>query len=185
MWRARRAVVASAGAVPAAATAAGCLPWGSGSGAPAQSAGPTTLRSLLPSFLQTRWTTEVPVVSSFETTFPKYKVDIEVAGGLWSQEYRDKFQAKVASGESIDALFVPSDWAASYGKSGMFKDLKPLMAKQRVADLKDYSPGPLAAATHENKLLALPWAVFTQLLWYNADLLRRAGQPLPTPSWGW
>jgi ABC-type glycerol-3-phosphate transport system substrate-binding protein len=43
----------------------------------------------------------------------------------------------------------------------------------------------MGAVTYRNKLYALPYQVFTELLLYNEDLLTREGQAIPTKDWTW
>jgi ABC-type glycerol-3-phosphate transport system substrate-binding protein len=50
---------------------------------------------------------------------------------------------------------------------------------------KDYWPAVLGAVTYQNKLYALPHQVFTELIYYNEDLLKREGQPVPPKDWTW
>ncbi|MBI3971325.1 MAG: extracellular solute-binding protein [Chloroflexi bacterium] len=43
----------------------------------------------------------------------------------------------------------------------------------------------MGTVTFQSKLYALPYQVFTELLYYNEDLLKREGQLIPTKDWTW
>jgi multiple sugar transport system substrate-binding protein len=63
--------------------------------------------------------------------------------------------------------------------------LSPLLAKQKAVVAKDYWPSVMGAVTYREKLYALPFQVFTELIYYTEDLLKREGQPIPAKDWTW
>jgi len=184
----RRRLIALSTTLPAsgaAATVACSGPAVRNDAAPTAAAGPVTLRAVLTSGVASLLKDEVPVVPSFEAANPNVKVEIELSSAGWDQEHRDKFLAKLAAGEAMDAWFVPTDWAPSYGKRSALLDLHPLLAKQRGVNVKDYWQPPLAAASYQGKLYALPYSVMTNVMWFNLDLLAPAGLKVPPPTWTW
>jgi len=43
----------------------------------------------------------------------------------------------------------------------------------------------MGTVTYGGKLYSLPYMVFTELIYYNEDLLKKEGQQLPTKDWTW
>ena len=178
------------GAAPALALgAAGIAAAGCGVGQPtAQSQGPVTVRALLDPSLITLFGETSPVLNTFKEANPKITLDIEAGPGPTDGNLGmiNKFKAKIAAGDHLDVYGnAASDTVPAFGKSGLLKDLAPLMAKQRAVSVKDYWPAVMGSITWQNKLYGLPYEVFTELIYYNADLLQKEGQPLPTKDWTW
>jgi multiple sugar transport system substrate-binding protein len=177
------ALVAAGGAVSVAVSGCGVLPE-----QPARSQAPVTLNVLLDPNLITLFGETAPVIPTFQEANPNVKLSIEAgpppADG--AEARYSKFRAKLAAGDVVDVFgLVPSDAVPGFGKQAQVRDLGPLLAKQRAVAAKDYWPAVMGAVTYQGKLFALPYQVFTQLVYYNEDLLKREGQPLPTRDWTW
>jgi ABC-type glycerol-3-phosphate transport system substrate-binding protein len=178
------AMVPAAGAGALGVAAAGC-----GAGQPtAQSQGPVTLHALLDPSLITLFGETSPVFKMFKEANPNVTLDVEAGPGPTDGNLGmiNKFKAKVAAGEALDAYAnASSDTVSGFGKAGLLKDLNPLMAKQKAVSVKDYWPAVMGTVTYGGKLYSLPYMVFTELIYYNEDLLKKEGQPLPTKDWTW
>jgi multiple sugar transport system substrate-binding protein len=179
------------GAVPGvvAGGAAGLVASGCGaSQSPAASQQPVTVRALLDPSLVTLFNETAPVIPTFKSANPHVTLDIEAGPGPSDGNLAmvSKFKAVIASGEQLDVYAnAASDTVAGFAKAGLLKDLGAMMAKQRAVQVKDYWPAVMGTVTYQSKLYALPFQVFTQLIYYNEDLLKREGQPLPTKDWTW
>jgi multiple sugar transport system substrate-binding protein len=179
------------GLAPALAASGGVLgvTAGCGVGQPsAVSQQPVTVRALLDPSLVTLFGETAPIVPAFKSANPQVTLDIEAGPGPSDGNLAmiSKFKAKIASGEQLDVYGnAASDTVAGFAKAGLLKELGPMMARQRAVQVKDYFPAATGAVTYGGKLYALPFQVFTQLLYYNEDLLKREGQPLPTKDWTW
>lgn len=162
---------------------------GCGIGQPSgQSQAPVTLHVLLDPSLVTLFRETAPVIPTFQTANPNITLDIEAGPGPSDGNLAmvSKFKAKLASGEALDVYGnAASDTVAGFAKPGLLRDLTSLLAKQKAVGLKDYWPAVMGTVTYQNKLFALPYQVFTELIYYNEDLLKREGQPLPTKDWTW
>jgi multiple sugar transport system substrate-binding protein len=183
----RRRVVALAPTL--ALGAAGLAAVGCDAGQPAAvSQAPVTVHALLDPSLITLFGETAPVIPTFKDANPNVTLDVEAGPGPSEGNLAmvSKFKAKVAAGEQLDVYGnAASDTVASFAKAGLLKDLTGMMATQRAVQTKDYFPAATGAATYGGKLYALPFQVFTQLLYYNEDLLKREGQPIPTKDWTW
>jgi multiple sugar transport system substrate-binding protein len=174
---------------PAAAGALGIAAAGCGIGQPsAQSQGPVTVHALLDPSLITLFGDTSPTLNLFKQAYPNVTLDLEAGPGPTDGNLGmiNKFKAKVAAGDPLDVYGnAASDTVPGFGKSGLLKDLNPMMAKQRAVAIKDYWPAVMGTITYGGKLYGLPYEVFTELIYYNEDLLRREGQPIPTKDWTW
>jgi multiple sugar transport system substrate-binding protein len=187
------------GAVPGLVAAGGATATGLvGCGATEQTApsqAPVTLHALLdPSLMDLFGATaspaipNAPVIPSFQAANPNVRLDIEPGPGPTDGNLGmvSKFKAKLAAGEQLDVYGnAPSDTVAGFAKPGLLRDLSAMMAKQRTVAVKDYWPAVMGTVTYQSKLYALPYQVFTELIYYNEDLLKREGQPVPTKDWTW
>lgn len=184
----RRRVIGSVPAL-AGAGALGVAAAGCGIGQPSTpSQAPVTVRALLDPSLITLFGETAPVIPTFKSANPNVTLDIEAGPGPSEGNLAmiSKFKAKIASGEQLDVYGnAASDTVAGFAKAGLLRDLGSMMAKQRAVQTKDYWSAAVGAVTYSGKLYALPFQVFTQLLYYNEDLLKREGQPLPTKDWTW
>jgi ABC-type glycerol-3-phosphate transport system substrate-binding protein len=169
--------------------AAGLAAGGCGAGQPSTaSQRPVTVRALLDPSLVTLFDETAPVIPTFKEANPHVTLDVEAGPGPSDGNLAmvSKFKAKIASGEQLDVYAnAPSDTVSGFAKAGLLKDLGAMMARQRAVQVKDYWPAVTGTVTYQNKLYALPFQVFTQLIYYNEDLLKREGQPLPTKDWSW
>jgi ABC-type glycerol-3-phosphate transport system substrate-binding protein len=149
---------------------------------------PVTVRALLDPSLVTLFGETAPVIPAFTSANPHVTLDVEAGPGPSDGNLAmiSKFKAKIASGEQLDVYGnAASDTVPGFAKAGLLKDLSGMMARQSAVRVKDYFPAATGAMTYGGKLYALPFQVFTQLLYYNEDLLKREGQPLPTRDWTW
>src|SRR5919112_2490184 len=168
---------------PALAAGGGVLEATAGCGAN-QPAGvsqrPVTVRALLDPSLVTLFGETAPVIPAFTSANPHVTLDVEAGPGPSDGNLAmiSKFKAKIASGEQLDVYGnAASDTVPGFAKAGLLKDLSGMMARQSAVRVKDYFPAATGAMTYGGKLYALPFQVFTQLLYYNEDLLKREGQP--------
>lgn len=176
-------LVAGAGAVSVAASGCGAFQQPS-----AQSQGPVTLRVLLDPHLITLWGETVPVTPTFLAEHPNVTLNVEAGPGPTPGNLGmvNKFKATLAAGETLDVYGnATSDTVAGFAKAGLLRDLGSMMAKQRAVAVKDYWPAIMGTVTYQGKLYSLPYSAFTELLYYNQDLLEREGQPIPTKDWTW
>lgn len=81
-----------------------------------------------------------------------------------------------ARSREFDVLALDTIWVAEFAQAGWLRDLSPLLSDGDRADL---FPGPLASASWNGRVHALPWFADAGLLYYRADLLERQGLPPP------
>ncbi len=159
---------------------AGILAAACGAGAGQRGQGPVAPAASKPQGTVTfwhNWTTRGPLLRTYldqiEHDNPGLKIeDTEMAnsGG------RVKAAVSLASGAPPDCLHVFNDMLPQLVPARLMRDLKPLMARDKV-DPKLFYDAELAVYTFANTLITLPATVAAnaQFVWWNKDLFRRAG----------
>jgi multiple sugar transport system substrate-binding protein len=79
----------------------------------------------------------------------------------------------------FDLLAVDTIWVQEFAKAGWIAPLDDLLSS---AEQDAFFPGPIAAATFDHRLYAVPWYVDAGVLYYRRDLLDRHGIP-PPATW--
>jgi multiple sugar transport system substrate-binding protein len=88
------------------------------------------------------------------------------------EELRNKTMLAYGSNNPYDAVLVDDIWYAEYASKGMLYDITAKIPA-------NYKEGVLAGAwnvtTKQGKVLGLPWFLDTMYLFYNGDMLKKAG----------
>ncbi len=95
-----------------------------------------------------------------------YKVNVTELS--WN-DGKTKLMAAFNSNTAPDVLELGSDWVAQFSSSGVLKDLDTL------ADFTKFIDFTLAPCKWNDKMYALPWITDTRVMFYNKDLMERAG----------
>lgn len=84
-----------------------------------------------------------------------------------------------AAGTGLPAITVSNTpYIAEYGAGGLCEDLKPY-AEATGYDLSDFGAGMIAATSYEDKQVALPFLISTQVIYYNKDVADELGVTIP------
>nr|MCW2728784.1 hypothetical protein [Aeromicrobium sp.] len=87
----------------------------------------------------------------------------------------------LAKDSSIDLLSLDSAWTTEFAAAGF---LAPVPAAQAAPAADGIVPPALAAATHDERLVAVPWFLDPQVLWFRGNTAERAGLDTTKPiSW--
>jgi ABC-type sugar transport system, periplasmic component len=81
-----------------------------------------------------------------------------------------------ANGDAPDIMFVEPATFLKYASKGMLADLTPYISKQVV---NDYLPSTIHSVTYKNKIMALPYEMELLGLFYNKEMLNKAGISVP------
>ncbi|WP_433519533.1 ABC transporter substrate-binding protein [Nonomuraea sp. CA-143628] len=109
---------------------------------------------------------------------PDVKIELQTAP--WA-DYFTKLNANMASGKLACITSMNGQRLSGYTAA-----LTPLTDEDlKVAGIArtDYSPGALSVMEYGGKLYGLPYDIATMLLFYNADLFKKAGIEPPTNTW--
>ncbi|MEU2669306.1 extracellular solute-binding protein [Streptomyces sp. NPDC007164] len=168
----RRTVLGAALAATSAAALAGCS-----GGRPAD--GRTAVRFLGPETPETFRA----VIRGFERANPDLRIDYTPVP---PDQLGDVLQLRLsAQDDAIDVYAVDQPRVPALTARGFLTDLSPIAGRARAA----VTPEQYGVSSWKGRLRSLPIWTSTQYLFYNADLLTRAGAPLPGAApadrWSW
>jgi len=141
------------------------------SGAHPTQAAPTIVLN----YLSTQGADVMPgIIATYEKANPGVKV---VRQNLPFDQLFQQLQVRLSSGSTdLDIIDVDAPVVAAYAVQGF---LAPLDSYFSAADLAQFIPGTLKTGYYYNHLLAPPLNSSSQVLYYNKDLLRKAGIAFP------
>ncbi len=105
------------------------------------------------------------IITKFEK---EYGIEVETTELSWN-DGKTKLFAAFNSGNAPDVLELGSDWTAQFSAAGVLADLGD---EQALGNFVEFSKAP---AIWDGKAIAKPWVVDTRVLFYNKDLLSKAG----------
>ncbi|MEZ4731020.1 MAG: extracellular solute-binding protein [Caldilineaceae bacterium] len=146
--------------------------------APAEVAGSEDVTTI--TWLTLTWNGVEDVISVFEAENPDINVEAEMVpfNSLFEQ-----IQVRLgANSVDPDVISVDVPLVAGYGLRGWLLPLEDLFTEEERAD---WLEAALEAGSYQGNLLAAPVSTSTQLLFYNADLLEKAGITPPGEDERW
>ncbi len=120
-------------------------------------------------------------VASFLEAHPEIEIELTYTGSY--ADSATKISAAKLSGEAPDLVFT----SASQLYPGEDEDFSmEELVKDSDFDYDDFQPGILEYAKYNGRLASLPFAISTQVIYYNVDLVKNAGLDLvnnPPKTW--
>lgn len=110
--------------------------------------------------------TILAMVNDFEEQNPDIKVNLTDL--TWANGH-EKIVIAFVSNTAPDVLELGSDWVAQFAASGHLADISDLVA----ADSENFHGWGMA--TYESKVYGWPWILGTRVIFFNRDLMNRAG----------
>jgi multiple sugar transport system substrate-binding protein len=89
----------------------------------------------------------------------------------------------VATGNAPDIICLDNPDFAMFSSRGAMLDITERVANSKVIDTSVYYAGPMASVTWDGKLYGVPKATNTIALFYNKDLMAKAGIANPPETW--
>lgn len=86
----------------------------------------------------------------------------------------------LTSNGNYDVALIDAPWTAKFAKAGILQDVSDKLAD---ADRKDIFEGALSAVEYEGKLYGMPWLNDTKYLFYNKEMLEKAGIAKAPATW--
>ncbi len=135
------------------------------------------------------------LIADFEAQNPDIKVQRTNVGS--PAQLATKLQTMLAAGDPPDAFYLESERVADLAAKGLLADISPFIEQDRQAgrptvDLSDFFPPVVKAFRYDGHqvgrgpLYGLPKDFTTVGFYYNKNLFRRAGIPLPPhDDWTW
>jgi multiple sugar transport system substrate-binding protein len=112
------------------------------------------------------------MITSFNASQGDYVVE-----GL-SVPDQQKIQVSIAAGDGPDVSDTFSSLTAAYANKGILEPLNPFIDRDGY-DLSDFMPAALESGTVDGVIYSLPISVNLMMLYYNKDLLAKAGYTNP------
>lgn len=137
---------------------------------------------------------EIAVLRALLDEFEQNHPDIHVKLLHIPENYYQKLHILVAGDLTPDVIFTNSISFPIYASQGIFRDLRPFLAKngQVGAGLsrETFYPSALQAfqwktAQGQEVQGALPRDISNLVIFYNRDLFQKAGVPYPQAGWTW
>lgn len=123
-------------------------------------------------------TTINKVLSVFQQRYKNITVTPRL--NSWS-DYWPKYNADVAAHSTADVQFLT--FVPSYAQKGALYELSQLLKKFGKSIPKGYTKGQLALFEYKKGVYGVPRDNDTKVIFYNKDLLRKAGVAFPKSSW--
>jgi multiple sugar transport system substrate-binding protein len=118
------------------------------------------------------------MTSDFEKANPGVKVNLEFVP---YEALHDKIVAAAGAGaQGYDVVLFDTIWPAEFAKNGFLQDVTGRIAADDSAKIFD---GAWSTVTYEDKRWGMPWILDTKYLFYNKDMLAKAGIAAPPKTW--
>jgi multiple sugar transport system substrate-binding protein len=118
------------------------------------------------------------MTEEFEKSNPDIHVNLELVA---YEALHDKIVAAHGAGaDGYDVVLFDGIWPAEFGKNGFLKDVTsriPAAQKDQVFD------AAWSTASYGGKVWGMPWILDTKYLFYNKDMLQKAGIAAPPATW--
>jgi multiple sugar transport system substrate-binding protein len=129
---------------------------------------------------------EIAVYEALVTAFEKQNPDIDVQ--LIPVSDKDDHLAKLttsfSNGTPLDAWLINFREYSQYVARGAVDAIGPYLDEHGV-DSNDYFDQPMEAFTYDGELQCMPQNISSLVVYYNAQLLERAGLKRPSADWDW
>jgi len=109
-------------------------------------------------------------IDNFNASQNEVRIINERQGGY--DDLQRKLLASVAAGNPPHLTMVDYKYVPFYAKNGVFVAINDYISKE---DLQDIIPGLLTDLTYNGNIYAIPYNRSTQGVFYNGDLMRKAG----------
>ncbi|MFP5298429.1 MAG: ABC transporter substrate-binding protein [Actinomycetota bacterium] len=122
------------------------------------------------------------LISTFEETHPD--IDVRAVPIAEKDEHLQKLATSFAGGNPPDVFLVNFREYSQFVARGAIEPVEPHLDEAGI-DLADYYEAPVEAFTYEGTLQCMPQNVSSLVVYYNEDLLDRAGLSRPQEGWDW
>ncbi|SER45592.1 carbohydrate ABC transporter substrate-binding protein, CUT1 family [Faunimonas pinastri] len=117
------------------------------------------------------------MTADFEKAHPDVKVNLEFVP---YESLHDKIVTAQASGSGYDVVLFDVIWPAEFAKGNFLKDVT---SKIPAADSSKVFDGAWSTVTYDGKRYGMPWILDTKYLYYNTEMLQKAGIDHPPKTW--
>ena len=119
------------------------------------------------------------MTTDFEAANPGLKVNVEFVP---YEALHDKIVAAKGAGDrGYDVVLFDVVWPAEFAKRGFLVDVTDRVAPAIQNEVFD---GAWTTVTYQDRKYGMPWILDTKYLFYNKEMLQKAGFNAPPATWG-
>jgi multiple sugar transport system substrate-binding protein len=116
-------------------------------------------------------------INNMTAEFEKQHPDIKISPEYVPYEaLHDKIVAAAASGSGYDIVLFDVIWPAEFANQGILRDITNEIPESMISGVL---PGAWESSRYNDHYYGIPWILDTQYLFYNKDMLRKAGISAP------
>ncbi|WP_426233428.1 extracellular solute-binding protein [Pararhizobium sp. DWP3-4] len=117
------------------------------------------------------------MAAEFSKANPDIKVNLEFVP---YEGLRDKTVLAQGSGDGYDVVLFDVIWPAEYATNNVLLDVTSRVSENAKAGVL---PGAWTTVDYDGKHYGMPWILDTKYLFYNKDILAKAGISAPPKTW--
>jgi multiple sugar transport system substrate-binding protein len=138
----------------------------------------TTLRAL---YMQQAGYQESDITAiTKEYTDKNPNVDVQLDFVSYEALHDKIVTAAASQAGTYDVVLIDCIWPAEFAAAGFIKDVTDKITPDMQ---KDIWPGALGAVTYKGKMYGMPWLNDVLYLYYNEEMLQKAGFTAPPKTW--
>ena len=118
------------------------------------------------------------MTSSFEKDNPGVTVNVEFVP--YEALYDKIVASKAAGGAGYDVVLYDVIWPAAFAQNGVLVDVTDRL---KDLDRSQVFDGAWATVNYDGKTYGMPWILDTKYLFYNTEILEKAGIATPPKTW--
>lgn len=126
----------------------------------------------------------IPTWNTIVDAFVKANPDISVSHEPVSGSAYERYTVEYAGGTAPDVMEFEVKQLVAWGGKGVLLTLDPYVAKSAVTHAQDFFPITWSKCLYQGKPVAIPYDTTPVAIFYNPDLFKAAGVPLPPKQWG-
>ena len=117
------------------------------------------------------------MAEAYTTAHPDVKINLEFVP---YEGLRDKTLLAQGSGGGYDVVLFDVIWPAEYATSGILADVSQRITPEMKSGVL---PGAWTTVEYNGKQYGMPWILDTKYLYYNTEILQKAGIAAPPRTW--
>jgi multiple sugar transport system substrate-binding protein len=122
------------------------------------------------------------LVDTFSVKYPDIKVEvIEVS----SSDYNKRLSADLAAGAPADVFFLNYRRYASFAASGALQPVGDYLKNSKLIQESDFYSQAMDPFKWQGQQMCIPQNISSLVVYYNKELFKQAGLPLPAAGWTW